>query len=126
MSTWSGKLHAITTRSECSVSDSVHAWSIEAQERIDLRGPTSLRQKMTHTTQISFTLFTHSPYKKYRAVDQNPLGLDCLRECDQGRETAAVVGNSRGIQSVIASHNREVCFFWKDGVEMSTEDDQRR
>ena len=94
MATRSTKLDPVTTRSERAVCDSIYAWSIKTQERVNMRSPASLSEKMTHATQISLALFPDRAYKQQRTFERYSFGLNCLGQCDKCYETATVVSDS--------------------------------
>ena len=64
MSAWSSEPDAITTRAERAIRNSIEPWSIEAQERINLRSPPSLSEKMTNAAQVSLAFFADCANKQ--------------------------------------------------------------
>src|ERR1700741_2480057 len=111
MTPGSANLNSVTTRSECSIRNAIESWSIKTQKRVDLRGPTPFCEKVTNTTQITFTFFANCSHEQDRTFDRYLLPLNDLSQSKQGSKTTAVVGNSRSEQLVVASHDGEVSVF---------------
>src|SRR5436853_37489 len=108
MSAWANKVDAITTRAERAMRNAIHAWSIETHKRVNACGPTSLRKKMTNTAQVSFALFAHCSNEQNGTVDRDSFVLNCLGQCDQGRQAAAVVCDSGCKKSAVALDDVEI------------------
>ena len=60
MASRSAQLHAITTRTECSISDLFETGAIKTDKSGDLPRPFPGVEKMTHAAEIAFTLFANS------------------------------------------------------------------
>src|SRR5690348_15204027 len=125
MSAWSSEFDAITTRSERAIRDAIQPRSIETEKRINLGSPAAFRQQMTNAAQISFTLFADCSYKQQRTLNRYSLVLNGLGVRDEGRESTAVIRDSRRIQFLIAFDDREIRVFWKYCIEMCADDDER-
>src|ERR1044072_383385 len=126
MPAWSSNLNPVTMRSEGAIGNAIDSWSIKTQKRIDLRRPTPFRKKITNATQISLAFFANCSHEQYRTLDRYLLYLNCLGECNQSREPAAIVGDSRSKQFSAAPGNGEVRVCSEDGIEMCAHDEQRR
>src|SRR5690242_10936392 len=126
MSAWPTHFHAITSRSQRSIRNPINTWTIKTQKRIDVIGPTSFRKQMTNATQVSLALFAHSSDKQNRTFERYSFRLNRLRECEQCDESTTIISNAGRKQLVRAPRDFEARVFWKDGIEMGADDDQRR
>src|SRR5688572_26726207 len=126
MPAWANQFNSISSRSECSISNAIDAWSIKTQKRIDLRRPASFGQKVTHAAQVSFTLFTNSSDKQNRTFSAYALRLNCLSECHQGGQARTIIGNAGCQEFVLFSYYGEISRWRKHCVEVRADYKQWR
>src|SRR5688572_2258472 len=105
----------------------IDAWSIETQKRIDLSpGPRAACQQVTHTAQVSLAFFSDSAHEQNRSFEFDLGRTQRLDDGDEGNEAATVISNSGRQQTISFASHREISSCGEDGVEVSTNDNQRR